>query len=190
MAAPPGPRLEMLLGSFPCCAMRARFVECGPRVREDLEDGSCSPAWSWRWPLPGALPSPRVSAIHFATAARGPWNTTWPSRMSSTSSNSARRSPASPAAAPQRRWTAPRCTLVSALRRCAKWWQRPGRCWFRPGPGGAAGPRGPRPLEREPAGLPTRRVERKGILVRAVVSDPERHDVQGDGRWERDAGRL
>ena len=30
----------------------------------------------------------------------------------------------------------------------------------------------------------------KGILVRAVVSDPERQDVQGDGIWERDAGRL
>jgi hypothetical protein len=26
--------------------------------------------------------------------------------------------------------------------------------------------------------------------VRAVVSDPERQDVQGDGIWERDAGRL
>src|SRR5208337_4662054 len=30
----------------------------------------------------------------------------------------------------------------------------------------------------------------KGILVRAVLSDPERQDVQGDGIWERDAGRL
>ena len=29
----------------------------------------------------------------------------------------------------------------------------------------------------------------KGILVRAVLSDPERQDVQGDGIWERDAGR-
>ena len=30
----------------------------------------------------------------------------------------------------------------------------------------------------------------KGILVRAVISDPERQDVQGDGIWQRDAGRL
>ena len=37
---------------------------------------------------------------------------------------------------------------------------------------------------------PTRRVLKKGILVRAVVSDPERQDVQGDGIWQRDAGRL
>ena len=31
---------------------------------------------------------------------------------------------------------------------------------------------------------------KKRIFVRAVVSDPERHDVQGEGMWERDAGRL